>query len=143
MSFEGTLLGYTRKSFHVTAVRVDIDNVDLIAAWCKGKVARSTVQDLIYIELYTDTTVQSKRSRAFLGDWIVYNSGGFKHYKERQFRRDFELRKPEKKVAYEDVIKLVRDVAEAQDKATYHSQQQGMRELIIEKTKQIFTLFEE
>lgn len=88
---------YNRKTFSVRAIEVNFQNVDDLAAWCKGKVGSESTRvlggadvDLPVIKLQGQGEDRGKELVARLGNFIVESKGRFRVYKAPQFWAAFE-----------------------------------------------------
>lgn len=83
---------YARKSFEVDAVRVTADNIEEVAAWCKGTVIVETDEQnklQQYIKVDVQNVLNDRQTQAFVGDWVLYASNGFKVYTSKAFNKTF------------------------------------------------------
>lgn len=96
---------YSRRPFEVEAIRVTEKNFEDVAAWCGGNICEvkehqptmdSLQGDVIrrYIHLEVDRPLTPRQSQAYVGDWILFASKGFKVYANRPFMKNFELVEP-------------------------------------------------
>lgn len=92
---------FERRSFAVNAVEVDLNNVEEVAAWCKGEVTTEKVKMigtetvLPCIKLKGQGDKKDQTFTASLGHWVVELKGSFRVYKPQQFKQAFvEKRKP-------------------------------------------------
>ena len=92
---------YVRKALYVEAVQVTEDNFMDIARWCFGEIgnvdespvdmeaeAEPTKQ---YIHVRVHNPKNSRQTKAFLGDWILYTERGYKVYTTKAFQANFDL----------------------------------------------------
>lgn len=115
MEFEPT--EYVRKSFTVKAVEVTYDNIEAVAAWCKGRIDQEATKvvggnevKLPVVKFPGQGEDKGRELMARLGYFIVYSKGRFRLYKAPQFHAAFEeleqVSEAEKladnQVAYED-----------------------------------------
>ncbi len=93
---------YSRRPFEVEAVRVTDKNFEDVAAWCGGNICEvkehqptldSLQGDVVrrYIHLEVDRPLTPRQSQAYVGDWILFASKGFKVYANRPFMKNFML----------------------------------------------------
>lgn len=91
---------FVRKPFYVDAVQVTKDNLEQVAQWCGGTVAKdeNSGQPYIQVDVFNPTDVPD-HSRAYVGRWILQAATGYKVYKTKGFFRSFdqvtELSKPQ------------------------------------------------
>ncbi len=98
---------FVRKPFYVDAVQVTSENIERVAAWCKGDVRTTgkgdpdiqTIQDPTtsatrvpekYVKVFVQRPMNDQQTMAFVGDWVLFAGTGFKVYKPRAFERSFE-----------------------------------------------------
>lgn len=85
---------YARKPFFVKAVQVTADNMDEVAAWCKGEVLQTVEDEDIeitdYIKVRVKRALSPRQSKAFVGDWVLAAGTGFKVYTEAAFAKSFD-----------------------------------------------------
>jgi hypothetical protein len=92
---------YVRKPLYVDAVQVTEENFSDIARWCFGEIgnidetpvdkskdAEPTKQ---YIHVRVHNPKNSRQTRAFVGDWILYTERGYKVYTTKAFTANFDL----------------------------------------------------
>jgi len=99
MEFEPT--EYVRRSFNVKAEEVTYENIEAVAAWCKGRIDQEVTKvfgggevKLPVIKFPGQGEDRGKELVARLGYFVVYSKGRFRVYKEPQFHAAFE-KKPE------------------------------------------------
>lgn len=88
---------YSRRAFCVDAIRVTADNIHEVAEWCKGEVLYSVekvenegfIQETICVSIPSGLSVSAEKTRAWIGDWIVRFSRGYKKYTHQTFKRSF------------------------------------------------------
>jgi hypothetical protein len=87
---------FTRKPFFVSAVQVTLQNIDEVAAWCKGTIeyvsmrmlGTETPLPVIRIQGVGDN--RGKEFTAFLGYYVVDHKGNFRVYKPAQLESTFD-----------------------------------------------------
>lgn len=88
---------YTRKPFPVDAVQVSLQNIEEVAAWCKGTVEQvptrmlGTQTLLPCIKIQGQGENREKQFVASLGCFIVELKGSYRVYKPAQFEASFDL----------------------------------------------------
>jgi hypothetical protein len=92
---------YVRKPLFVEAVQVTEDNFMDIARWCFGEIGNideSPVDmslpaqpDKQYIHVRVHNPKNSRQTKAFIGDWILYTERGYKVYTTKAFQANFDL----------------------------------------------------
>lgn len=79
---------YSRKPFEVEAVQITEENFDEVVRWCTGLV--ETKDDgTRYIRVRVHQPMNVEQTHAYVGDWVLYSTRGFKIYKDRPFRKNF------------------------------------------------------
>lgn len=85
---------FKRNPFYVDAVKVTVDNMDEVAAWCQGKVQILGMPDgsepETFIKIKVFRPANERQTKAFPGDWVLHAGRGFKVYQDEAFLRDFE-----------------------------------------------------
>lgn len=90
---------FQRKPFQVEAVQITEDNFEHVAAWCGGSIV--TVQETRhqtllpgnpkrYIQVPVARPLNKRQAEAYVGDWLLFASKGFKVYANRPFLKNFE-----------------------------------------------------
>lgn len=92
---------YVRKPLYVDAVRVTKENFEDILEWCQGDlggpdgveipddVPIDTDKHFIRVRVHNPQT--PRQTKAFVGDWILYTTRGYKIYTEKAFSENFDL----------------------------------------------------
>jgi hypothetical protein len=93
---------YARKPLLVDAVQVTAENFAEIAAWCQGTITSSDGSQVStidpstqYIHVRVHNPVNTRQSKAFCGDWILYTDRGYKIYTNKAFKGAFTPYDPE------------------------------------------------
>lgn len=89
---------FQRKPFEVEAVQVTEENFEDVAAWCGGSIVtvQETHQPTLlthpkrYIQVHVARPLSKRQTEAYVGDWILYASKGYKVYSSRPFLKNFE-----------------------------------------------------
>lgn len=89
---------FTRKPFPIDAVQVTAENMDEVAAWCQGEVLAtdSAIAEGLnkeperFIKVRVHHPMTERQTKAFVGDWVLYASKGYKVYTDKAFARSFE-----------------------------------------------------
>lgn len=92
---------FQRKPFQVEAIQVTEENFEKVAEWCGGAIV--TVQEphhgdghlfpfepKRYIQVDVARPLTKRQTEAYVGDWILFASKGFKVYANRPFLKNFE-----------------------------------------------------
>lgn len=81
---------YIRKALYVDAVRVTKENFDELAQWCDGTVGTDPdYGEKSYIHVRVVNPKNTRQTRAFVGDWILYTERGYKVYTNKAFHSAF------------------------------------------------------
>lgn len=86
-----------RKAFPVKVVQVTLQNIEEVAAWCKGTVElrdtrmMGTITQLPVVVIQGMGDNRDKTFEAALGCWVVELRGSFRSYKPIQFEGSFDL----------------------------------------------------
>ncbi|QPL14718.1 hypothetical protein SEA_SCHWARTZ33_73 [Gordonia phage Schwartz33] len=100
MKIEGLeIQAFQRKPFQVQAVQITEENFEKVAAWCGGSIV--TVQETRhqallpgkpkrYIQVNVTRPLSKRQTEAYVGDWILFASKGYKVYANRPFLKNFE-----------------------------------------------------
>lgn len=90
---------FQRKPFEVEAVQITEDNFEKVAAWCSGSIVtvqETRHQSLLpgnqkrYIQVPVARPLNKRQAEAYVGDWLLFASKGFKVYANRPFLKNFE-----------------------------------------------------
>ncbi|QJD49647.1 hypothetical protein HWD32_gp72 [Gordonia phage Secretariat] len=90
---------FQRKPFQVEAVQITEENFEKVAAWCGGSIV--TVQETRhqallpgkpkrFIQVNVTRPLSKRQTEAYVGDWILFASKGYKVYANRPFLKNFE-----------------------------------------------------
>lgn len=102
----------TRKPFPVKAVQVTLQNIEEVAAWCKGTIElrptkmMGTTTDLPVILISGQGENRNKVFEAALGYWVVELNQSFRSYKPLQFEATFDILPPKSLVEATDQLVL-------------------------------------
>lgn len=93
---------YVRKPLYVDAVQVTLENFTEVAAWCQGEVRdyndkvltgeqaeNQTIERYIHVRVHNPKN--TRQTKAFIGDWLLYAERGYKVYTQKAFRGSFDL----------------------------------------------------
>lgn len=87
---------FNRKVFPVDGVRVTVENMEAVAAWCSGNIREvaqgedNPSKHSRYIFVKVTNPMSDRQTKAFVGDWVLFAGHGFKVYSNRSFRKTFE-----------------------------------------------------
>jgi hypothetical protein len=85
---------YIRKPLYVAAVRLTNGNFEEIAAWCQGEILQDEVPGQgtgkRYIHVRVHNPKNSRQTKAFVGDWLLYTERGYKVYTNKAFHASFD-----------------------------------------------------
>lgn len=93
---------FQRKPFQVEAVQITEENFEKVADWCGGSIV--TVQEPLhkqlkqlfpgepkrFIQVAVARPLTKRQTEAYVGDWILFASKGYKVYANRPFLKNFE-----------------------------------------------------
>jgi hypothetical protein len=103
---------FTRKTFVVEAIKLTEENLNYVALWCRGTIAK-TLDDAgtLYISLpHPSGSYTRDGVKAYIGNWIVHNEKqkSFRPYDEGVFFHNFTPtdRSDDEKLA--EVIRMVK-----------------------------------
>jgi hypothetical protein len=92
---------YVRKPLFVEAVQVTEENFVDIARWCFGQIGNIDESPVgsddpveptkQYIHVRVHNPKNSRQTKAFVGDWILYTERGYKVYTSKAFQANFDL----------------------------------------------------
>lgn len=92
---------YIRKPLIVDAVQVTEENFSTVKRWCMGQVCNNDespvdpAADLDptkqYIHVRVHNPKNSRQTKAYVGDWILYTERGYKVYTTKAFQQNFDL----------------------------------------------------
>lgn len=92
---------YVRKPLYVDAVQVTEANFSDIARWCFGEIgnidespvdrSQPVIPTKQYIHVRVHNPKNSRQTKAFVGDWILYTERGYKVYTTKAFQANFDL----------------------------------------------------
>lgn len=94
---------FSRKPFEVDAVQVTEENIQEVAAWCRGKIQHAERKGTVepYIKVQTHRPLNEKQTMAFIGDWILQAETGFKVYTDQAMQNSFQ-EQPKHRNVFED-----------------------------------------
>ena len=85
---------YIRKPLYVAAVRITNGNFEEIAAWCQGEIlqddapGQGTGKQYIHVRVHNPKN--TRQTKAFVGDWLLYTERGYKVYTNKAFHASFD-----------------------------------------------------
>jgi hypothetical protein len=82
------ILKFQKKPLIVEAVRVSASNFNDVVGWCQGTIEQADGAE--YIKVHVLNPMNDRQTRAFIGDWVLYASRGFKVYKDKAFTSSFD-----------------------------------------------------
>lgn len=100
MDIETQRYMHTPPPLYVDAVRVTAENMEAVAAWCDGKIEELDEKDVPpkfskeYIQVRVINPRSFRQTQAFVGDWVLKGSSGFKVYSNGAFGRAFTQVEP-------------------------------------------------
>lgn len=131
MSFSET---WVRNTFEVEAVRVTEENMRKVANWCYGRIYGLQELDAplrLYIQFDAVGYNKHYAAKAFVGDWVLFVDGHFKHYEDRAFKKAYHP-----KTSKEGVSRIVEELL-TRDPGS------NLEDLVVIYTKQITDYFRE
>ncbi|QGJ88052.1 hypothetical protein SEA_AVAZAK_75 [Gordonia phage Avazak] len=90
---------FQRKPFQVEAVQITEENFEMVADWCGGSIVtvqEPSVKQLLpgepkrFIQVSVTRPLTKRQTEAYVGDWILFASKGYKVYANRPFLKNFE-----------------------------------------------------
>lgn len=91
---------FIRKPLYVDAVEVTEENFRELARWCQGKILKSDGSPLdkteepepkaCFIHVRVHHPKNSRQTKAFVGDWLLYTELGYKVYTPGAFEGAFD-----------------------------------------------------
>jgi len=81
---------WVRKPFFVEAVPVTDENMEIVAAWCGGRINVTKGDDKRYIKVEVKNPMSRRQTTAFAGDWVLKSGLSYKVYKDESFKKVFE-----------------------------------------------------
>lgn len=90
---------YVKKPLFVEAVQVTRSNFSSVVKWCDGKVKterpdHNDKPNQKYIKLQTHNPINTRQTKAYIGDWILKTDRGVKVYTQKAFTESFDLAQP-------------------------------------------------
>lgn len=80
---------YERKTFVVQAVRVTLENMPDVVAWCGGNLKQDE-QHRPYIRVEVRLPKNVKQTMAYEGDWVLKTGTGVRIYTDHAFHKSFD-----------------------------------------------------
>jgi hypothetical protein len=85
---------YIRKPLYVAAVRITNGNFEEIATWCQGEILEDDTPGQgtgkRYIHVRVHNPKNTRQTKAFVGDWLLYTERGYKVYTNKAFLASFD-----------------------------------------------------
>lgn len=92
---------YVRKPLYVDVVQVTVENLFDVSEWCQGEVRDYNDQPLesdraknVALERYIHVRVHNpkntRQTKAYVGDFILYTERGYKVYTQKAFKNSFD-----------------------------------------------------
>lgn len=93
---------YVKKPLYVDAVQVTQQNFAEIAAWCQGQILWASNDTEVtpeegvdpgkqYVRVRVHNPKNPRQTKAFIGDWLLYTTRGYKVYTDKAFLGSFDL----------------------------------------------------
>lgn len=80
---------YSRKPFVIDAVQVTEENIADVAEWVSGDV-RTDSEKKQYVKVRVHNPRNDRQTKAYVGDYVLYASTGYKVYTPKAFNASFE-----------------------------------------------------
>lgn len=85
---------YIKNPLYVDAVRVTEKNFKDVSKWCRGRVRTERTDALQnageqYIKVEAHNPINTRQTKAFVGDWMLKTDRGFKIYSHKAFTESF------------------------------------------------------
>jgi hypothetical protein len=80
---------YERKTFVVQAVRVTLENMPDVIAWCGGNLKQDELHRP-YIKVEVRRPANVKQTMAYEGDWVLKTGTGVRIYTDHAFHKSFD-----------------------------------------------------
>lgn len=87
---------FVRKPVLVDAVRVTAENMKEVAFWCNGDIVHTIInpggkaENVAYIQVRVMNPISERQSKAYIGDWVLYSTTGYKAFTDKAFRKSFD-----------------------------------------------------
>jgi hypothetical protein len=81
---------YVRKPLFVDAVQVTEENFNEMVSWCNGNIEADEGSDKQFIRIWVHNPMGPRQTKAFVGDWILKHTKGFKIYTDKAFQASFD-----------------------------------------------------
>lgn len=85
---------FQRKTFEVEAVHVTDENINEVAKWVGGYVSGATPsasgRNNRYVKVNVQHPLNDEQTKAYVGTWVLKSDKGFKVYKDRPFKANFD-----------------------------------------------------
>lgn len=90
-----TTTQFIKKPLYVEAVRITRDNFSEVVKWCKGQVRTEHANHpqspgKKYIKIEAHNPINTRQTKAYIGDWILRTERGFKVYSHKNFIESFD-----------------------------------------------------
>lgn len=107
---------YIRKPLYVDAVRITEKNFEEMVLWSQGTVEHDEERNKKFIRVRVHQPRDSRQTKAFVGDWLLYTEMGYKIYTNRAFENSFDLVNAVKPESIKDNAAQTPEESEARDK---------------------------
>lgn len=86
---------YVKKPLFVEAARITRRNFNEVAKWCEGHIQTERPDapqnaGKKYIKIQTHNPINTRQTKAFVGDWLLKTDRGFKIYTHTSFLESFD-----------------------------------------------------
>lgn len=91
---------FVRKPMHVEGIQVTTRNFREVSDWCQGEIVNADGSSLKYegvqpnkqyIRVKVHKPQSPRHTQAFVGDWVLYTSKGYKVYTEKALYFNFDM----------------------------------------------------
>lgn len=90
-----TTTRYIKKPLFVEAVRITRKNFNDVAKWCEGHIQTERADapqnaGKKYLKIQAHNPINTRQTKAFIGDWVLQTERGFKIYTHNSFTESFD-----------------------------------------------------
>ena len=81
---------FMQNPLFVDAVQVTAENMAAVAEWCEGNIIAPTSDTKTYVKVNVIQPQSVRQTRAFVTDWVLKTTKGFKVYSNKAFDKSFQ-----------------------------------------------------
>lgn len=86
---------YIKNPLYVDAVRITRDNFNDVSKWCRGHIQTEGPDHpqnpgAKYIKIQAHNPINTRQTKAYVGDWVLQTDRGFKVYSHKAFGESFQ-----------------------------------------------------